>query len=378
MIKLTVEKNGYQADVKFPCTEKEMRESLVKIRAADLIPNKLYIKAVKEPLCMAGLAGKEIDLDEINYLAKLMDSFGTREEEKYYAAVGYEKTNNPKDLINLAFNIGQAYTLIQDIGNMENIGKTHYMALHGGVLPNARINEDFAEIGRKLIFSGKGTMTDYGLLFRNEEIEIEEVYKGQVFPYYSFDGDEAAVVAIGNDNIKEYVFLPCEDIAIEKAYARLGGDSDSYACVFAGFSFENREWQPKLEALLKQDGIFDMNALLKHVNQYDFDFDQLSTVVEYAGVVSTLDIASLAAHLDYFEIIDVYDDEALGKHLVENDSEYYASELVKEHIDYEALGKGFAENIDGEFTSQGFIYISNDLTLDDILGNDDGISHQSM
>ena len=42
MIKLTVEKNGYQADVKFPCTEKEMREALVKIRAADMIPNKLY------------------------------------------------------------------------------------------------------------------------------------------------------------------------------------------------------------------------------------------------------------------------------------------------------------------------------------------------
>lgn len=376
MIRLIVEKNGYQAEITFPCTEKEMRESLVKIRAADMIPNILYVKAVKEPICMGGLSGKEIDLDEINYLAKLMDSFGTREEEKYYAAVGYEKMSKPKDLINLAFNIGQAYTLIQDIGNMENIGKTHYMSLHGGVLPNACINEDFAEIGRNLIFSGKGTMTDYGLLFRNEDIEIEEVYKGQVFPYYSFDGDEAAVVAISDDKVKEYVFLPCEEIAIEKAYARIGGDRDSYTCTFAGFSFENRAWQPKLEELLQQDGVYEINELLRHVNQYDFDFDKLSSIVEYADAESTLEIAKLARYSDWFEVLDVHNEEALGKHLVENDSEYYASELVKDHIDYEGLGHYFAQENSGEFTDNGFIYINADTTLDYILDRDTSIGQQ--
>lgn len=376
MIRLIVEKNGYQAEITFPCTEKEMRESLVKIRAADMIPNILYVKAVKKPICMGGLSGKEIDLDEINYLAKLMDSFGTREEEKYYAAVGHEKMSNPKDLINLAFNIGQAYTLIQDIGSMESIGKTHYISLHGGMLPSAGINEDFAELGRKLLFSGKGTMTDYGLLFRNEEIEIEEVYKGQVFPYYSFDGDEAAVVAISDDKVKEYVFLPCEEIAIEKAYARIGGDKDSYTCTFAGFSFENRAWQPKLEELLQRDGIFEMNELLRHVNQYDFDFDKLSSIVQYADAESTLEIAKLARYLDWFDVLDVYNEEALGKHLVENDSEYYASELVKDYIDYEGLGHDFAQENSGEFTDNGFIYINADTTLDYILDRDTSIGQQ--
>ena len=64
------------------------------------------------------------------------------------------------------------------------------MTIKGGMTTDEAKKTDFAKIGIDLLFSNKGVFTDYGLLFRNEGIEFREIYDGQVFPQYSYYGDE--------------------------------------------------------------------------------------------------------------------------------------------------------------------------------------------
>ena len=45
---------------------------------------------------------------------------------------------------------------------------------------------DLEKIGRELLSTGKGILTNYGLLFRNGDVAFEEVYKGKGFPSYYY------------------------------------------------------------------------------------------------------------------------------------------------------------------------------------------------
>lgn len=193
MITLKVKGRARSIDLSFPISERELETKLSIIDADTFIQPILEVEKVIEPKCMRRLEGQRINLDEINYLAKRIDSFTFREENKYYAIVEQEMMSNPKDMINLTFDTDYKYTLIQDISNMTAVGKAHVLSQQGGiVVENQMSDEEYAEIGRKLMSSGTGVLSEYGLLFKNTDAQLAEVYNGEVFPMYSYDGSEIA------------------------------------------------------------------------------------------------------------------------------------------------------------------------------------------
>ena len=126
---------------------------------------------------MSELENIFINLDELNYLAKRLDSFDHNEMMQFNAAVREYNMKEMKELINLTFNL-QRYTLIQDVSSMEKVGRTHMLNLQGGLGEEEMENFDFESIGKELIASGWGKITEHGILFENEEIPFEEVYDG--------------------------------------------------------------------------------------------------------------------------------------------------------------------------------------------------------
>lgn len=162
---LNLRNAGRDTDIEFPCTEKKMSEALEKIANAP----KVYVSEVVEPSGLSMLEGKALNLDEVNYLAKLLDSLVQDERDKVYAVANYEGYDIPKELINVYFN-PDSYTLIQDLKSIEQVGRQHYMTIKGGMTTDEAQKTDFAKIGKELLFSKKGVFTDYGLLFRNESI----------------------------------------------------------------------------------------------------------------------------------------------------------------------------------------------------------------
>ena len=106
-----------------------------------------------------------VNVEELNYLARRLDSFDTGEAAQFQAMAHKLELFQLKDLINLTFCCQQA-TVITDFSDLVAIGLDHYMNLHGGSAPVDELNTlDSEEIARQLIESGSGTVTPYGVVY---------------------------------------------------------------------------------------------------------------------------------------------------------------------------------------------------------------------
>ena len=96
-----------------------------------------------------------VNVEELNYLAKRLDSFDTGEAAQFQAMAHKLELFELKDLINLTFCCQQA-TVITDFSDLTAIGRDHYMNLHGGSASVDELNAlDGKKTARQLIESGK-------------------------------------------------------------------------------------------------------------------------------------------------------------------------------------------------------------------------------
>ena len=106
-----------------------------------------------------------VNVDELNYLAKRLDSFDTGEAAQFQAMAHKLELFELKDLINLTFCCQQA-TVITDFSDLAAIGRDHYMNLHGGSASVDELNAlDGKGTARQLIENGSGTITPYGVVY---------------------------------------------------------------------------------------------------------------------------------------------------------------------------------------------------------------------
>ncbi|MFR5844399.1 MAG: hypothetical protein ACLUEU_00970 [Oscillospiraceae bacterium] len=100
-----------------------------------------------------------VNVEELNYLAKRLDSFDTSEAAQFQAMAHKLELFELKDLINLTFCCQQA-TVITDFSDLAAVGRDHYMNLHGGSASVDELNAlDGEGTARQLIESGGGTIT---------------------------------------------------------------------------------------------------------------------------------------------------------------------------------------------------------------------------
>ena len=108
-----------------------------------------------------------VNVEELNYLAKRLDSFDVGEAAQFQAMAHKLELFELKDFINLTFCCQQA-TVITDFSDLAAVGRNHYMNLHGGSASVDELNAlDGKKIARQLIESGSGTITPYGVVYDN-------------------------------------------------------------------------------------------------------------------------------------------------------------------------------------------------------------------
>ena len=108
-----------------------------------------------------------VNVEELNYLAKRLDSFDTGEAAQFQAMAHKLELFELKDLINLTFCCQQA-TVITDFSDLAAVGRNHYMNLHGGSASVDELNAlDDKGIARQLIESDSGKITPYGVVYDN-------------------------------------------------------------------------------------------------------------------------------------------------------------------------------------------------------------------
>ena len=369
MIKLKIKYGNEYTDIRFPCKETEMSAALERIHAEDITPLELYVTGVVFPEELGFLQDRFVNLDEVNFLGKRMDGFFGDEEYQFYEAMKSEGFDTLPDLINLSFNLNR-YPLIRDISDMGKIGREYLLTVKGCLPADDEDDPKYAKLGRELIQSGKGVFTEHGLLFADENTPFQKLYDGQVFPPYVYE--EMLCIARADYNGKsEYLYLPCEEKAIDKALARLGTALENAKITLEDFSVNNPKWFERLKQIAADEGVYELNGLANAINSADTDLKKLWLVAEYAEVEEAGQLARLAENIGCFKVIeDVSDYEDVGRYIGDNNNCYALHPELEDYFDFSGFGEHIAEEYGGKFVGGNFIYNDTDTSLLDILYQD--------
>ena len=376
-IEFVLQNDGVKRNVIFPCTEAEYQAVCKELALKD---NYAFVRDVVEPKALALKKDTFVNLDEINYLAKRMDSFDQKELFSFFAAIETGDYVSTKDLINLTFN-QTCYTLIRDVSNLKNIGYNRVLSSRGCIGVDELEKTDLEKIGRELLSSGKGTPTNYGLLFRNENVVFEEVYKGKGFPPYYYTGGEVLGVEIEKGGEKDYIYFPCERTEIDRALKRIGASDISECNKNVDYCGGDGEWEKYFNDLFRKNDMESINSISSAINRLGADSEaisenlyKLSSVMEFAGVTfdDTEKVIRLARCLDEFEYYsEIGNDYNLGTKLIENEIGA-AAEKIDDYIDYEKYAQDFLEENGGAYTKYGdVVYLRDDQSLSEILGENE-------
>ena len=262
MIKIRIRNDDHEIDLQFPISENKLYAKLAEIHAIEGkdAPQSAFVTEVYWPEELSMLKDRFANLDELNYLARRMESFDYHEYDQFL--IGITKLENPteKDLINLTFNLDH-FTLCKDVSSYGKIGREYVMNTQSAVPANDEDDPKYAAIGKDLIDRGLAQITGKGLLIYNPFDELTEVYDGQTFPEYYYENTLASAEVSYNGRT-ELLLLPGEELAIQKALARLGAPSDSDCeirfCLSKG---EDDAWEERIEGIIRSEGLYRGHAL---------------------------------------------------------------------------------------------------------------------
>ena len=380
MIKIKIGNGDRETDIRFTISESDLYKKLAEIHAIDSSDKQqpVTVTGIYWPEEFSVLEGCQVNLDEMNYLAKRLDSFDDREMDQFLIGISVQDEPSLKDLINLTFNIDH-FTLVQDISNYGKIGRAYVMNTEGAVPANDEDDPKYATLGKRLIDRGLARITAKGLLIYDPFDKLTEVYNGRTFPEYAYTSTLASA-EVGYNGQMELLLLPDEELAIKKAIARLGTPSDS-DCTFSFYFnyIKNDAWEKRMDGIIRNEGIYEANTLLRALDADNMDLDKLTAVAEYADVDGTKDLIALAEHIgDFVFIKDAEDYENVGRYFAETDPKYDLNLELEDFFDFNGFGEYLAEASGGEFISSGFVCMQNGAELSEILDSDEDITMGGM
>ena len=174
MINIRSRNDDHEVDIRFPISESELYAKLAEIHAIDGrdAPPSAFVTEVYWPEELSTLKDRFANLDELNYLAKRMESFDYNEYDQFL--IGITKLENPteKDLINLTFNLDH-FTLCKDVSSYGKIGREYVLNTEGAVPANDEDDPKYAAIGKDLIDRGLAQITAKGLLLTEKGIQTK-------------------------------------------------------------------------------------------------------------------------------------------------------------------------------------------------------------
>ena len=350
--------------LEFPMKDSVLEDKLKSMVCGQEVP----ISGIIWPSGLHMLNGLTVDADELNFLAKSIERFDDSEYDQFMAAASLEKSPDLERLINLSFNINH-YTVVRDVSDLAEIGKYHLLNTRGFLTKTELESTDFAQVGRDLLASGKGIPTEHGLLFENEEVPFQQVYDGTTFPPYVNKGDVVAIIKLNYKGKTEYLYLPEEDISIEKALKRQGATCLSDCTMeLEILNCPDECWRDRLENNFEIAGLYETNFLAEVLARDNIDLHKLLCVTDYADVVCGEDIRKLADHLDDFIFIKGAETHTdVGEYVTQYENGYEAGENLRDFLDYQKLGEYIAGERDGQFLYGSFVCMEDGCDVMEIL-----------
>ena len=278
-----------------------------------------------------------VNIDELNYLAKLLERFNDYEAAQFQAMAHKLELFTPKDFINLNFCCQQA-TVITDFSDLAAVGRDHYMNLHGGSAPADELNTlDGEKVARQLIESGSGTITPYGVVYDNG-MKLEQIYQGREFTCYYYKPNPITIALTSKAEPKDtkditWLFLPMMQEEIDRATRRAGiTDLDEVR-----LRLEDSQLPDEVDVLLDMErkNLSDLNALAQAADALsDSDINKLGAVVALAKPQTVAQIKNLAENLDLFDFAPgAHTPEDYGKYMIRQSGHFEYDENLDDFYD---------------------------------------------
>ena len=312
-----------------------------------------------------------VNVEELNYLAKRLDSFDTGEAAQFQAMAHKLELFELKDLINLTFCCQQT-TVITDFSDFAAIGRNHYMNLHGGSASVDELNAlDGKETARQLIESGSGKITPYGVVYDNG-MKLEQIYDGRFFPCYYYEPNAITVAVTAKSEPEDtehitWLFLPMIQEEIDRALLR-GGITDPSEI---RLRLED-SWLPhEVLDLLDMDhvDISELNALVQALDEFsDMSIRKYAAAAVMARPHTTEQAKHLAENLDLFDFApSASTPEEYGKYMIQQSGRFEYDENLDAFYDYERYGTERMNAEDGMFTDRGYIAYKGYYSMEEVM-----------
>ena len=277
------------------------------------------------------LVTQTVNVDELDYLAKRLDSFCQSKVEKFQAMAVKLGLSNIQDFINLTFCCQQT-TVITDFSNLERIGKGHALTMNGGSMPSEEYDQvDGRMVALDLLQNHSGTITPYGVVYDNG-MKLEPLYDGRHFPAYIYKPPQLTVeIKSGpKGEVTGHLYLPCPDRQIQRTMQRSGSGGQGF---HMEVTMDSLPQQVSSVISLTRDGLDELNALCRAIEPLNAEQrEKLDAVVLLARPKYAGEVRQLAQNLDQFQFVPKSDSPGADSALTELGYVSYHGSLTLEAL----------------------------------------------
>ena len=321
------------------------------------------------------LTGQEINLDELDYLAKRLDGISPYEKTQFQAAAEHYGLSRVTDLINLTFCCDQA-TVIVDFSDLEQVGRIHYLTLNGGATREEMESLDGYETALLLINEHPGIITPYGVFYDNG-MQLEPVYDGRYFPQYLYADSVLTLALASDEDLKKganltWLYLPCSEERLERALTRAEITQRSDINLFV--MDNNLPCEVSRSLNLEDELPQKLNQLAQEVGKLDkVSQAKLGAVTAWAQPAAVEEVVQLCRNLDQFDFIPhIHSVQEYGKYMVQESGDYYYDAGLEGYIDYERLGQSLLFKEIGQFVESGYVSYHGELSFEELISDNPG------
>ena len=370
--------------VTFPIPEERYENvifALKKLQIGDERKQDCCIDSIHAPNCPAlcRMNGTLANVDELDWLGKKLESFDQYELLQFNAAAERFGLCSADELIDLSF-CASEMTVISDFGDLEKVGRKHYLTVHGAADTKELERLNGKEIAQALITGQPGTVTQFGVVYDNG-VQLEPVYNRKQLPQNWIAETCIMEVEIGakgaeTANAHEWGQLPASRMKLERVMLRVGIASCGEMQMLVSDSRFPDEVNCALD--FERESLFELNRLCHACSNFkEQDLEKLGAVCQMAKPTCAANIRQLAENLDQFDFApNVHTPEELGKYMIQQSGHYEYDENLEDFYNYGDYGVKRMLQEDGVFVDRGYVSYHGTLTLEELMQDDPEESYQ--
>ena len=370
--------------ITFPIPEDQYEQAILALEKSQIGDARVQdclidnVRAVNCP-ALVRMTGTMANIDELDWLAREMESFDRYELLQFNAAAERFGLCSADELIDLS-SCAREVTVISDFNDLELVGKRHYLTVHGACDSEEVENPDGKETALALISGQPGYVTRYGVVYDNG-MKLEQAYDRKHLPPIWMPEScimELKLRATGEDDPKkqEWVQLPASRIKLERAMLRVGIASCGEMQMLVTDSRFLNEVDCALD--FEHESLFELNRLCHACSNFkEQDFVKLGAVCQMAKPTCAANIRQLAENLDQFDFApNVHTPEELGKYMIQQSGHYEYDENLEDFYNYGDYGVKRMLQEDGVFVDRGYVSYHGTLTLEELMRDDPAESYR--